>query len=206
MRSSLSYLRWPLITTVAGVALAGWLGYRFTGSTTGLLSFLMIAIVLAVLEISLSFDNAIVNANKLKEMTPVWQRRFLTWGILIAVFGMRIVFPLLIVVIAAILNEWRWASMAAPAVPAIAGGTPPSVPMLNPTPDTMTAWDRIRAVDSTTRPRKEARAASRTITLIMAWASPCSPRRSGGISLRCAGAGPALAGVSVIGAGGLTDP
>ncbi|GHG20211.1 MULTISPECIES: DUF475 domain-containing protein [Paracoccus] len=101
MRSSLSYLRWPLITTVAGVALAGWLGYRFTGSTTGLLSFLMIAIVLAVLEISLSFDNAIVNANKLKEMTPVWQRRFLTWGILIAVFGMRIVFPLLIVVIAA---------------------------------------------------------------------------------------------------------
>ena len=34
-------------------------------------------------------------------MTPVWQQRFLTWGILIAVFGMRIVFPLLIVVIAA---------------------------------------------------------------------------------------------------------
>ena len=57
--------------------------------------------MLAVLEISLSFDNAIVNANKLKEMTPVWQQRFLTWGILIAVFGMRIVFPLLIVVIAA---------------------------------------------------------------------------------------------------------
>lgn len=56
---------------------------------------------LAVLEISLSFDNAIVNANKLKDMSPVWQRRFLTWGILIAVFGMRIVFPLLIVAVAA---------------------------------------------------------------------------------------------------------
>jgi hypothetical protein len=54
-----------------------------------------------VLEISLSFDNAIVNANKLKSMRPEWQRRFLTWGILIAVFGMRILFPLLIVVIAA---------------------------------------------------------------------------------------------------------
>lgn len=101
MRSSLSYLRWPLIVTVVGIALAAWLGYRFTGNMTGVVSFFMIAVVLAILEISLSFDNAIVNANKLKEMTPAWQRRFLTWGILIAVFGMRIVFPLLIVVIAA---------------------------------------------------------------------------------------------------------
>ncbi|MDQ1899872.1 DUF475 domain-containing protein [Paracoccus sp. WLY502] len=101
MRSSLSYLRWPLIVTVVGIALAAWLGYRFTDSTTGAVSFFMIAVVLAILEISLSFDNAIVNANKLKEMTPKWQRRFLTWGILIAVFGMRIIFPLLIVVIAA---------------------------------------------------------------------------------------------------------
>lgn len=101
MRSSLSYLRWPLIVTFVGIALAAWLGYRFTGNMTGVVSFFMIAVVLAILEISLSFDNAIVNANKLKEMTPAWQRRFLTWGILIAVFGMRIVFPLLIVVIAA---------------------------------------------------------------------------------------------------------
>jgi hypothetical protein len=42
-----------------------------------------------------------VNANKLKNMTPVWRKRFLTWGIIIAVFGMRIVFLLLIVVMAA---------------------------------------------------------------------------------------------------------
>ena len=60
-----------------------------------------VASVLAVLEISLSFDNAIVNANKLNTMDPVWQHRFLTWGIVIAVFGMRLVFPLLVVVIAA---------------------------------------------------------------------------------------------------------
>ena len=71
------------------------------GTLAGAFSFLLIGALLSVLEISLSFDNAIVNANKLKDMTPVWQRRFLTWGILIAVFGMRIVFPLLIVVIAA---------------------------------------------------------------------------------------------------------
>ena len=42
-----------------------------------------------------------MNANKLKNMTPVWRKRFLTWGIIIAVFGMRIVFLLLIVVMAA---------------------------------------------------------------------------------------------------------
>jgi hypothetical protein len=55
--------------------------------------------VLAVLEVSLSFDNAIVNAKVLKEMDFIWRRRFITWGIPIAVFGMRVVFPLLIVAI-----------------------------------------------------------------------------------------------------------
>lgn len=58
---------------------------------------LFIAFVLTVLEVSLSFDNAVVNASILEKMTPLWQRRFLTWGILIAVFGMRLVFPLAIV-------------------------------------------------------------------------------------------------------------
>ena len=53
--------------------------------------------VLAVLEVSLSFDNAIINAAVLKRMSPFWRQMFLTVGILIAVFGMRLVFPLLIV-------------------------------------------------------------------------------------------------------------
>lgn len=53
--------------------------------------------ILAFLEISLSFDNAIVNASVLKDMAEVWQRRFLTWGIIIAVFGMRLVFPVVLV-------------------------------------------------------------------------------------------------------------
>jgi len=97
----LHYLKWPVILTVIALAGAYWLGVETAGSLTGGLPFLLIASVLAILEISLSFDNAIVNANKLKDMTPKWQRRFLTWGILIAVFGMRIVFPLAIVAIAA---------------------------------------------------------------------------------------------------------
>jgi hypothetical protein len=97
----ISYFRWPIALTCLGLALAFWLGMNTTGTLGGGLSFFLIATVLAVLEISLSFDNAIVNANKLKDMTPVWQRRFLTWGIVIAVFGMRIVFPLAVVAIAA---------------------------------------------------------------------------------------------------------
>jgi len=57
--------------------------------------------ILAVLEISLSFDNAVVNAKILKTMDKIWQKRFLTWGIIIAVFGMRLIFPVLIVSVAA---------------------------------------------------------------------------------------------------------
>ncbi len=52
---------------------------------------------LTVLETSLSFDNAVVNAAVLNNWNEVWRRRFLVWGMLIAVFGMRLVFPLLIV-------------------------------------------------------------------------------------------------------------
>lgn len=61
---------------------------------------LAIAALLMVMEISLSFDNAVVNATVLKKMDERWQQRFLTWGILIAVFGMRLVFPVLIVALA----------------------------------------------------------------------------------------------------------
>ncbi|RBQ31476.1 hypothetical protein CRU92_06805 [Arcobacter sp. FW59] len=53
--------------------------------------------ILSVLELSLSFDNAVVNATILATMALVWRRRFLIWGMLIAVFGVRFVFPILIV-------------------------------------------------------------------------------------------------------------
>ena len=63
-----------------------------------------IAFVLSVLEVSLSFDNAVVNAMKLEHMSAKWRHRFITWGIAIAVFGMRFLFPLLVVSIFAKLN------------------------------------------------------------------------------------------------------
>jgi len=62
----------------------------------GLTAFI-IAVLLSILEVTLSFDNAVINARVLNRMSPVWQRRFLTWGILIAVFGTRLVLPILIV-------------------------------------------------------------------------------------------------------------
>ena len=97
----LRYYKFSLIFTLICLALAGWYGWSQTGTAAGTLSLLWIVVVLSVLEISLSFDNAVVNATVLQDMDKVWQRRFLTWGMLIAVFGMRIVFPLAIVAIAA---------------------------------------------------------------------------------------------------------
>jgi hypothetical protein len=70
------------------------------GGTTGL----TVAAILAVLEISVSFDNAVVNATVLGTMSQFWQKIFLTVGVLIAVFGMRLAFPLIIVGITAHLS------------------------------------------------------------------------------------------------------
>lgn len=58
-----------------------------------------VAFLLILLEVSLSFDNAVVNARVLKDMDKVWQERFIIFGIPIAVFGMRLIFPLAIVAI-----------------------------------------------------------------------------------------------------------
>jgi hypothetical protein len=101
----MKYFTGSLIFTVVCLALGGWVGFAMMGGTlAAVVSTVWICLVLGVLEVSLSFDNAVVNATVLKDMAPKWQKRFLTWGIVIAVFGMRIVFPLLIVVIAASLG------------------------------------------------------------------------------------------------------
>lgn len=96
-----SYFRGAFLFTVICLGLAVWLGWATTGTAGGTLGILWIVVVLSVLEVSLSFDNAVVNATVLRDMDPIWQRRFLTWGIAFAVFGMRVVFPVAIVAIAA---------------------------------------------------------------------------------------------------------
>jgi uncharacterized protein len=82
------------------VALVGLTLGLIYGGATGL----AVTAILAVLEVSLSFDNAVVNATVLARMNAFWQKIFLTVGVAIAVFGMRLVFPLLIVGITAKLN------------------------------------------------------------------------------------------------------
>lgn len=86
-----------ILLALAGFALAALYGWNDTRSLEATAAILWVVLVLAVLEISLSFDNAVVNAAVLTDMEPIWQRRFLTWGMVIAVFGTRIVFPLAIV-------------------------------------------------------------------------------------------------------------
>ncbi|MGP2441394.1 DUF475 domain-containing protein [Streptomyces sp. JW3] len=83
---------WSFAVTALGLVAA-----VFYGGWTAL----GIVAILTILEISLSFDNAVVNAGILKKMNAFWQKIFLTIGILIAVFGMRLVFPVVIVAISA---------------------------------------------------------------------------------------------------------
>jgi hypothetical protein len=63
-----------------------------------------IALILIAVEVAFSFDNAIINAKVLARMSPFWQQMFLTVGALIAIFGMRVIFPILIVAITADLS------------------------------------------------------------------------------------------------------
>lgn len=92
MPESMNVFIFPAVVSVAA----------FVGAFVwGGLSALFLVALLAILETTLSFDNAVVNAKVLKRMDARWQRRFLVWGIPIAVFGTRFVLPILIVAVAA---------------------------------------------------------------------------------------------------------
>lgn len=101
MRSTFSYFTSSLVVTVVGLLGGAIVGYVYGGGVESAFKALFLTAVLAVLEVSLSFDNAVINASVLRDMSEVWRRRFLTWGILIAVFGMRLIFPLIIVAVVA---------------------------------------------------------------------------------------------------------
>ena len=93
---NLKHFYFDIVFTI--VALMGAAYWGFThGGTAALMSALFITLVLALMEISLSFDNAVVNASVLKHWDKFWKTIFLTIGMLIAVFGMRLVFPVVIV-------------------------------------------------------------------------------------------------------------
>jgi len=73
---------------------------------------LWIYLVLVVLEITFSFDNAVVNSRILLRLNAYWQTLFLTVGIFLAVFVVRFLLPVLIVVIATGLNFFEVIGLA----------------------------------------------------------------------------------------------
>lgn len=91
----LSYFKGSFIVTIIGLLLAYFWGEHSHAGTGGMALF--VVIFLSILEVTLSFDNAVINAMKLEKMTDKWRHRFVTWGILIAVFGMRLLFPIIVV-------------------------------------------------------------------------------------------------------------
>ena len=108
----MKYFAIPIMSLIAGLILAALITFNNSGNLSAALQVMLIVGLLSVLEISLSFDNAVVNAVVLKKMSKVWQRRFLTWGIAIAVFGMRFLFPLIIVSVIGQVSLWNSLTMA----------------------------------------------------------------------------------------------
>jgi uncharacterized protein len=97
LSDKLRYFGFSLAVTLAALA----------GAMFGLgWSSLLVMVVLILVEVTFSFENAVINAKVLKTLSPTWQKVFLTVGIFIAIFGMRIVFPILIVVLTAGIG-WR---------------------------------------------------------------------------------------------------
>lgn len=98
-RSTISYFLESIIVTILGLGGAFALGHH-SGGLPVALAFLLTTTLLSCLEVSVSLDNAVVNATVLRSMTPFWRTMFMTVGIAIAVFGMRVLFPILITAVA----------------------------------------------------------------------------------------------------------
>lgn len=71
-----------------------------TGVGAGLTALATVAF-LTLLEITFSADNAVVNSKILATLSPAWQKAFMTIGIVFAVFVIRFLLPILIVMLTA---------------------------------------------------------------------------------------------------------
>ncbi|WP_432513374.1 DUF475 domain-containing protein [Kineococcus sp. SYSU DK001] len=107
--------RWSFAVTALGIVLAAWYGLS---AHLGIGQAIALVLILSILEISLSFDNAVVNATILERMSDFWRKIFLSVGIIIAVFGMRLVFPIVLVCVTAGLSPAEVIRLA------LAGGEP----------------------------------------------------------------------------------
>lgn len=107
MSTFMKFYKWPTFSLVFALVVGAWVGYAEGGSFQAALSAFLSVAILCVLEISLSFDNAVLNAKKLQDMEPKWRDWFVRYGMLIAVFGFRLVLPILIVSVLGGMSPWK---------------------------------------------------------------------------------------------------
>lgn len=110
----MKHFGFSILFTIVCLAISAYWGYTH-GANAGLQTMfaaLTITAILAVMEVSLSFDNAVVNASVLRGWDHFWKMIFLTVGIVVAVFGMRLVFPIVIVAVTADMGMLEVVQMA----------------------------------------------------------------------------------------------
>lgn len=110
----MKHFRFSILFTIVCLALSAYWGltHGVNAGVAAMFKALAITAILAVMEVSLSFDNAVVNASILKHWNHFWRTLFLTVGIIVAVFGMRLLFPLLIVGVTADMGMIEVAKLA----------------------------------------------------------------------------------------------
>jgi uncharacterized protein len=91
MRKKLQFLQHYYIAIAASLIILGWA--MASSNVAGVISIL----ILTVTEITFSFENAVINSQVLATMNKFWRAIFLTVGIAVAVFGVRILLPLVLV-------------------------------------------------------------------------------------------------------------
>lgn len=92
MLKTLGFFRFSILLTLASIV--------FTFFELGTAAVFTIIVLIAI-ELAFSIDNAIINAKVLERLSPLWQKLFLTIGMVFAIVGMRFVFPILIVMVTA---------------------------------------------------------------------------------------------------------
>lgn len=110
----MKHFRFSIFFTIVCLVLSAYWGltHGVNAGLSAMFKALAITAILAVMEISLSFDNAVVNASVLKHWDKFWRTLFLTVGIIVTVFGMRLIFPLLIVAVTADMGMIEVAQLA----------------------------------------------------------------------------------------------
>ena len=110
----MKHFGFSIIFTIVCLAISAYWGFTHgpNAGVSAMITALTVTAILAVMEVSLSFDNAVVNASVLRGWDHFWKMIFLTIGIIVAVFGMRLIFPIVIVAVTADMGMMDVVTMA----------------------------------------------------------------------------------------------